>query len=133
MTTQRALHTSAVELHAQLSEARQRTLELVGDLSDEQMIGPRLDIVNPLRWEIGHVGYFQEHWVLRHFRGEAPTWPEGDRLYDSARIAHDTRWDLPIPSKGDTLAYIERILERILGTNGINRARKIGGYDEAYF
>ena len=132
MIREMALHPSAIELHAQLSEARERTLELVGDLSDEQMIGPRLDIVNPLRWEIGHLGYFQEYWILRHFRGEAPTWPEGDRLYDSARIAHDTRWDLPIPSKADTLAYIQRILERV--TEGSSDyGRKIGGYDESYF
>jgi iron(II)-dependent oxidoreductase len=32
-----------------LSEARERTLDLIADLSDEQMIGPRLSIVNPLR------------------------------------------------------------------------------------
>lgn len=126
-------HPSAIELHAQLGEARQRTLELIGDLSDEQMIGPRLDIVNPLRWEVGHVGYFQEYWVLRHFRGEAPTRPEGDRLYDSARIAHDTRWDLPIPSKAETLDYIQRILERVTEPNGFDVGRKINGYDEAYF
>jgi EgtB-related family protein len=31
-----------------LSDARTRTLELIADLSDEQMIGPRLAIVNPL-------------------------------------------------------------------------------------
>ena len=124
---------SVIELHAQLGEARQRTLELISDLSDEQMIGPRVDIVNPLRWEVGHVGYFQEYWVLRHFRGEAPTRPEGDSLYDSARIAHDTRWDLPIPSKADTLAYIQRILERVTRRDGIDVGRKIDGYDESYF
>ena len=133
MGTATAFNPSTIELHAQLGEARQRTLELIGDLSDEQMVGPRLDIVNPLRWEVGHVGYFQEYWVLRHFRGEAPTRPEGDRLYDSARIAHDTRWDLPIPSKADTVAYIQRILERITERNEIDAIRKIGGYDEAYF
>lgn len=134
MITDMALHPSPVQLHAQLSEARQRTLELIGDLSDEQMIGPRLDIVNPLRWEIGHVGYFQEYWILRQLRGESPTWPEGDRLYDSARIAHDARWDLPIPSKADTLAYIQRILDRVTkGSATADGGRKIDGYDEAYF
>jgi gamma-glutamyl hercynylcysteine S-oxide synthase len=134
MTNQTTLEPSVVDLHWQLSEARQRTLELIGDLSDEQMIGPRLDIVNPLRWEIGHVGYFQEYWILRHFRGQAPTWPEGDRLYDSARIPHDTRWDLPIPSKADTLAYIQRILERVIEDHaGGDTSRTVSGHDEAYF
>ncbi len=78
-----------------LDEARERTLALVADLDDEQMIGPRLNIVNPLRWEIGHVAWFQEYWILRHLHGRAPMLAAGDSLYDSARIAHETRWDLP--------------------------------------
>src|SRR5215469_10675197 len=114
MGTATAFNPSTIELHAQLGEARQRTLELIEDLSDEQMIGPRLAIVNPLRWEVGHVGYFQEFWVLRHFRKQSPIKAGADLLYDSARIAHDTRWDLPLPSKAETIAYIQQILERTL-------------------
>jgi iron(II)-dependent oxidoreductase len=149
MATQ-PIHDLATQLYKLLYEARQRTLELIEDLSDEQMIGSRLDIVNPLRWEVGHIGYFQEYWVLRHFRKEAPTRPEGDGLYDSARIAHDTRWDLPLPSKADTLAYIQRILERVTGTAwGLAQPssspnpepripdpefrKEVDRYDEAYF
>ncbi len=127
---------SVAELYQTLQEARQRTLELIEDLTDEQMIGPHLDIVNPLRWEVGHMGWFQEYWILRHFRKEVPSRPEGDRLYDSARIAHDTRWDLPLPSKADTLAYIQRILERVVAPpqpGGSRPGQKIDGYDEAYF
>ena len=41
-------------------DVRQRTIELVADLSDEQLLGPRLPIVNPLLWEIGHTAWFQE-------------------------------------------------------------------------
>jgi iron(II)-dependent oxidoreductase len=78
-----------------LREARRRTLALVADLDDQQMIGPRLAIVNPLRWEIGHVAWFQEYWLLRHLLGRSPTLAAGDSLFDSAKVAHDTRWDLP--------------------------------------
>jgi iron(II)-dependent oxidoreductase len=48
------------QLIAWVSEARQRTLQLVADLDDSQLLGPRLEIVNPLLWEIGHVAWFQE-------------------------------------------------------------------------
>ena len=132
----RPMPEAASEVYEHLREARQRTLELIEDLTDEQMIGPRLAIVNPLRWEIGHVAWFQEYWVLRHFRKEAPTRFDGDSLYDSARIAHDTRWDLPLPSKAETLAYIQRILERIVARRqpaGSEPGPKDDGYDEAYF
>src|SRR5262245_16221818 len=96
-----------------LKEARARTHELVTDLNDEQMIGPRLAIVNPLRWEIAHVAWFQEYWLLRHLLGRSPTLSTGDSLYDSAKVAHDTRWDLPLPSKAETIAYTQRILDRV--------------------
>ena len=98
-------------------DARTRTTELVADLSDEQLMGPTLPIVNPLLWEIGHVTWFQEKWVLRHAGGQPPLRADGDTLYDSAAIPHDTRWQLPLPSRADTLAYMisvrDRILERI--------------------
>lgn len=98
----------------ELQEARKRTLELVADLNDDQMIGPHLDIVNPLRWEIGHIAWFQEYWVLRHLGQSAPILAEGDALYDSARVDHHTRWDLPLPSKAQTIDYMRRVLDRVL-------------------
>src|SRR5262249_170628 len=99
-----------------------------------------LAIVNPLRWEIAHVAYFQEFWLLRHLRGAAPIKPAGDldpdKLYDSARVAHDTRWDLPLPSKAETIAYTDRILDRVIEEASRTAGRELAdaeGYDEAYF
>jgi len=97
-----------------LTDARERTLALVQDLTDEQLLGPRLPIVNPLLWEIGHVAWFQEYWVLRHLGGEAPIRKDGDRLYDSAAIPHDDRWALPLPSRSETLRYMRQVLDRVL-------------------
>ena len=55
-----------------VQDARARTLALIGDLTDEQLLGPQLAIVNPLRWEVGHVAWFQEKWALRHAAGLPP-------------------------------------------------------------
>ena len=104
---------TAAELSAWVAEARQRTLRLVEDLSDEQLLGPRLAIVNPLLWEIGHVAWFQERWVLRHALGHKPVREDGDRLWDSSAVAHDTRWDLPLPRREQTLAYMARVSEEV--------------------
>src|SRR5438105_6729003 len=97
-----------------LREARRRTISLVDDLNDEQMMGPRLEIVNPLRWEIGHIAWFQEYWVLRHLNHRAAILADGDTLYDSARVAHDTRWDLPLPSTPDTISYMQGVLDQVV-------------------
>jgi iron(II)-dependent oxidoreductase len=96
-----------------LTDARKRTLDLTADLDDRQMIGPRLAIVNPPIWEIGHIAWFQEFWTLRHVRGARPLVEGADSFYDSAKVAHDTRWDLPIASRERTLAYMSAVLERV--------------------
>ncbi len=95
-------------------DARRRTFELVADLDDPQLLGPRLPIVNPLLWEIGHVAWFQEKWVLRHVLGEPPIRADADALWDSAAIAHDRRWSLPLPTRRDTLAYMTEVRDRVL-------------------
>jgi iron(II)-dependent oxidoreductase len=103
---------TAQQLVLQLEDARARTLALIEGLDEAQLMGPRLSIVNPLRWEVGHAAYFHEFWVLRQHLAEAPGRPDVDRLYDSITIAHDERWDLPLPAMPETLAYMRRVLER---------------------
>ena len=118
-----------------LKETRACTLELVADLSEAQLLGPALQIVNPLRWEIGHLAWFQEFWVLRHLGSLPPILKHGDELYDSARVAHDTRWDLPLLERDETLAYMRQVLERVIEqTSCASRdLRDAEGYDEDYF
>jgi ergothioneine biosynthesis protein EgtB len=123
-----------IQLIEELQEARQRTLELVEDLDDDQMIGPHLAIVNPLRWEIGHVSWFQEYWLLRHVCGRSPILPGGDAMYDSANVAHDTRWDLVLPKKSDTVAYMMRTLEDVKEyIGGRLSTGDVRGNDAEYF
>jgi gamma-glutamyl hercynylcysteine S-oxide synthase len=130
---------ASAQLISHLQEARARLLDLVADLDDGQMTGARLAVVNPLRWEIAHVAFFQEFWLLRHLRGFDAIRPaphlDPDKLYDSARVAHDTRWDLPLPSKRETIAYMRRILDRVIEETmkGAGYLRDADGYDEAYF
>jgi iron(II)-dependent oxidoreductase len=93
---------------------RARTLALVEDLSDAQLIGPRLSIVNPPLWEIGHVAWFQEFWVLRHLLKQRPMIENGDQLYNSTDVAHDTRWELRLPSREQTLHYMGEVLSRCI-------------------
>jgi iron(II)-dependent oxidoreductase len=103
---------------AQLAEwvrdARQRTCELIADLTDSQLLGPQLPIVNPLLWEIGHVAWFQEKWVLRRSGDPKPIRADADALYDSAAIPHNTRWDLPLPGREESLRYLEEVRDRVL-------------------
>jgi iron(II)-dependent oxidoreductase len=99
----------------ELRSARERTRRVAADLGGERELGPKLAIVNPPRWEIGHVGWFQEWWCLRGATETVPSiLPNADRLYNSATVAHATRWDLPLPSFAETLAYLDEVTGRLI-------------------
>jgi iron(II)-dependent oxidoreductase len=104
-------------LSQQLRDARRRTRLLTGDLEGPQLFGPKLAIVNPVLWELGHVAWFQEHWCLRLRADESlseSVLDGADALYDSAKVSHDTRWNLPLPNLSATLEFQDRVLERVL-------------------
>ena len=105
-----------VEISLLLQDARHRTLALTADLQGEQWLGPRLAIVNPPLWEIGHLAWFQEHWCLRQMGAGTllpSIFPNADQLYDSALVAHDTRWNLPLPTLPETYNYLQEVLQRV--------------------
>lgn len=105
-----------VLLERQLLEARARTHRMTRDLEGARLLGPKLAIVNPPLWELGHVAWFQERWCLRTARGGAAVdsmLERADALYDSSAVAHDRRWDLPLPGLPATLDYMTAVLERV--------------------
>jgi len=113
-----------------LLAARQRTLDLVGAYE----VTPALDRLqvrygeglNPPLWELGHIGWFQEYWIARnrqrgsgaacdpeHERG-ASLLAQADRWYDSSRVAHQSRWELPLPLAEETKQYLAATLAQTL-------------------
>jgi iron(II)-dependent oxidoreductase len=103
---------SPEELASQLHEVRTRTHRLTDELSSKQLMGPKLDIVNPILWEIGHIGWFHEFWTLRHSHCQAPLIERADDLWNSSTVAHDTRWSLDLPDRNATFAYLSDVLDR---------------------
>ena len=107
-----------------LKAAREHTRRVADDLSGERELGPMLAIVNPPRWEIGHVGWFQEFWCLRGgSETRSSILPNADALYNSATVPHDSRWSLPLPSFADTIAYRDGVLDRL-----VSRLEKVDPY-----
>jgi iron(II)-dependent oxidoreductase len=116
---------SSARLTDYLADARARTLELVDGLDTTQLMGPCLDIVNPVLWEIGHVAWFHEYFALRRLDGGSPRLPDADALYNSSTVPHDVRWVLPLPSLQGTLDYMARVqdamvrrLNRVMASEG---------------
>jgi len=103
---------TAADLSAHLRDARNCTRRLTDDLTAQQLMGPMLPIVNPILWEIGHVGWFHEYWTLRHAHRQAPILERADRLWNSSTVAHATRWDLELPDREGVFGYLADVLGR---------------------
>src|SRR5262245_26848333 len=106
--------TSHVLVNA-LLDARRVELLLLDDLTDAQMLGTRARFVEPPIWELGHVGWFQEYWLLRRLDGAAPLLPGSDSIYDAFNVSYTRRWDHSFPSRRATLEYIGEVLRRSVG------------------
>lgn len=82
--------------------------------------------LNPPLWELGHIGWFQEYWIARNpaldagaradpeLQRRPPLRAEADALYNSSRVAHDSRWKLALPDAGATRADLARQLDQTL-------------------
>jgi len=112
-------------LNAALRDARRRTLALFDALAaagyDSAARVPRLAILNPPLWELGHIAWFAEWYVLREATGSAPgeakgrsLLAHGDDWFDSNAVAHDTRWALGLPAADAIASYCREVLERML-------------------
>ncbi len=112
------------DVRAALLAERARTLRLAAVY--EAALGPSLAVplapgLNPPRWELGHVAWFEQWWIARnpqrHLGDRAdPDAPRpacelagADTFYDSSRVAHDTRWRLSLPSLDATRAWMAAV------------------------
>src|SRR5258705_11898246 len=77
-------------LSSDLVASRDHFAQITAGIEGERLLGPKLAIVNPPLWEIGHVGWFQEYWCLRlndDGTRAASILPNADALYDSSNVA----------------------------------------------
>jgi ergothioneine biosynthesis protein EgtB len=113
------------ELAAALQDARHYTLALFEALAaigyDDAARVPRLPIVNPPLWELGHVAWFAEWFVLRGATDSRPgaaaghsLLARGDDWFDSGTVPHGARWTLDLPPPGAVKTYCHEVLDRIL-------------------
>jgi gamma-glutamyl hercynylcysteine S-oxide synthase len=130
-----------------LLAARARTLVLADAYADalgpHGMRVPYRATLNPPLWEIGHVAWFQEWWIGRNTLRSlgiacdpdgprSASWlPNADALYDSSRVGHATRWDLPLPDARTTREYLAATLGQTLAT--LDKLGPAASDDELYF
>jgi ergothioneine biosynthesis protein EgtB len=88
---------------------------------DQSSRVPRLSTINVPSWELGHIAWFAEWFILREASSSHPLdaltgslLTQGDDLFDSATVAHRSRWTLDLPSSGALKTYCHEVLDRTL-------------------
>ncbi|RJG08001.1 ergothioneine biosynthesis protein EgtB [Noviherbaspirillum cavernae] len=82
---------------------------------------PMLPTVNPPLWELGHIAWFAEWYVLREAQSSAPVAAQraslltkGDDWFDANTVPHRARWTLGLPGAGALKTYCHEVLDRVL-------------------
>ena len=103
-------------MRAWIADSRAATQAWLGDLTVDGALGPRGALLNPPRWEVAHIAWFWEKWLLRKgdtARVASTLVPHTDSLYDSAAVAHDTRWDIALLPWPDAWTYLDAVLAQV--------------------
>lgn len=113
------------QLAAAMQDARNRTLALFDQFVEagrhESARVPQLPIVNPPSWELPHIAWFSELFVLREAPVSNPAvarrpslHPDGDSWFNSNTVAHFDRWTLNLPDVAALKDYCSEVLARTL-------------------
>jgi gamma-glutamyl hercynylcysteine S-oxide synthase len=96
---------SPSELADALAHARRRTEALLEPLDDEQLTRQYSPLQSPLVWDLAHIGYFEELWLLDG---------ERDDLYESFAHPRDERGELPILSPAEAWDSLAQVRAEVL-------------------
>lgn len=120
-------HVNILTLSKALAHLREQTLNSFDCyLSNNLLTVPHKAGLNPPVWELGHVAWFQEYWIGRNLQRSqglacdvslarnASILSEADVWFDSAKVAHATRWDLKLLTPQQCIAYANETLAQTL-------------------
>lgn len=101
--------TDTAALAAALDEARRRTLGLVDDLDEADLLRQHSPLMSPLVWDLAHVGNYEEQWLVRAIDGQAPLDARLDDVYDAFQHPRRERPDLDLLGPAEARAYLARV------------------------
>ena len=105
--------TSREEIAALLREARDRTLQLIETVSEDDLRAQHDPLMGPVLWDLGHIGHFEALWLDRNLDGKVE-FVEMPGMYNPFEHPRRVRGALPLPTLGATLEAMAEIRERVL-------------------
>jgi iron(II)-dependent oxidoreductase len=109
--------TAREKLARELTTARDRTLRLV-DFDDAEL-GRQYDpLMSPLVWDLAHIGWQEELWLLRGNNPDRPGLlePQVERCYDAFVNSRASRVNLPLLPPSDARRYCSTVRNKVFDT-----------------
>ena len=96
-------------LETALGRVRARTFGLIDPLGHDDLHKQYSKILSPVVWDIGHVGNFEELWLLREVDGRPAHNETLDEIYDAFDNPRWTRSELPLLDRAEAVEYMTEV------------------------
>jgi gamma-glutamyl hercynylcysteine S-oxide synthase len=97
---------TVTEIVRALDVGRRWTNRLLDPLDDDALSRQYDPIMSPLAWDLGHIGNYEELWLLRALGNREFADPRMDRIYDAFDNPRWTRADLPLLPRDEAHEYL---------------------------
>ena len=84
------------DLVRRLTEARERTRFLLEPVSEEDLVAQHDPMMSPLIWDFGHIGNYEELWLLQKAHGKILSKRELYDMYDASLHPREERPSLDL-------------------------------------
>lgn len=93
----------------ELDHGRDQTFRLLASLDDDELHRQDDPIMSPLVWDLGHVGNYEELWLLRTLGDRSLADERLDAVYDAFDNPRWTRADLPLLPRHEATEYLSDV------------------------
>ncbi len=101
-------------LSADLQSARARTIALLAAIPVDAQARQVSPLMSPLCWDLAHIAWFEELWLVRELAGAPPHEARFDDLYDAFRHPRRERAGLPILDPTEARDFADHVRKRAL-------------------
>jgi gamma-glutamyl hercynylcysteine S-oxide synthase len=102
------------DIRRRLEDARARTEALLAPVSDADMARQHSPLMSPLVWDLGHIGNFEELWLVQQLAEIPPLDPAYDDMFNAFLHPRRTRTQLPLMDRAQTHAYLAQVRAQAL-------------------
>jgi iron(II)-dependent oxidoreductase len=113
MTTSYARQDTRVAIRDLLEETRARTMWLVRDMSEDDLLRQHDPLMSPMLWDLGHIVAFEELWLTQNITGDI-RFGEMPGTYNPFEHPRRTRGALRLSPLAECVDWMRDVRERVL-------------------